>query len=70
MGNCFCELTRINPERAYYVLFGYLRSLAQQLHSLHSLKGKQKGELITKLYSQQSIQGLRLLGQAVGKGGE
>jgi hypothetical protein len=61
---------KIKPERAYYVLFGYVRTLAVQVQSLNGMKGKQKGELATKLYSQQMIQIFRLLVQVLGKSGE
>lgn len=60
----------MKPERAYYVLFGYVRTLAVQVQSLNGMKGKQKAELATKLYSQQMIQIFRLLVQVVGKSGE
>jgi hypothetical protein len=69
MSNCFCELVKLNPARAYYVLFGYLRSLALQLQSLNSLKGKFKSDLTAKLYSQQTLQILKLLAQVVGRVG-
>jgi hypothetical protein len=52
------------------VLFGYIRAIAMQVQSLNSCKGKQKKELVVKLYSQQTLQALRLLVQVVGKGGE
>lgn len=70
MANCFCELARLRPEKAYYVLFGYVRALAMQLQSLNNSKGKDKRELTAKLYSQQTLQALKLLVQIVGKGGE
>lgn len=70
MGNCFCELARIDPERTYYVLFGYIRSIAMQMQGLNNAKGKQKVELISKLYSQQMLQVLRLLGKVMGQAGE
>ena len=70
MSNCFCEFVKINPSRSYYVLFGYLRSLALQLGSLNSLKGKFKADLITKLYSQQTLQILKQLAQVVGRVGD
>jgi hypothetical protein len=70
MGNCFCELARINPGHTYYVLFGYIRSIAMQMQALNNAKGKQKVELISKLYSQQMLQVLRLMGRAVGQAGE
>ncbi len=41
-----------------------------QLQSLNNSKGKEKRELIAKLYSQQTLQALKLLVQVVGKGGE
>ena len=52
------------------MLFGYVRALAMQLQSLNNTKGKQKQELISKLYSQQMIQVFRLIGQLVGAGDE
>lgn len=67
MSNCFCEFVKINPSRSYYVLFGYLRSLALQLGSLNTLKGKLKADLITKLYSQQTLQIIKLLSQVVSR---
>lgn len=42
MGNCFCEVLRLNPAKAYYVLFGYIRTIAMQIQSLNNCKGKQK----------------------------
>lgn len=70
MVNCFCEIVKIYPERAYYVLFGYVRTIAVQIQSLNSKKSREKIELSTKLYSQQMLQILRLLVHAVGKSGE
>lgn len=70
MSNCFCETVKISPERAYYVLFGYVRSLSVQVQSLNNLKGREKADHSAKLYSQQMIQILRLLVQVVGKSGE
>ena len=69
MGNCFCEVIRLNPPKAYYVLFGYIRTIAMQIQSLNSCKGKEKREFTSKLYSMQILQAFRLLGQAVGKSG-
>ena len=69
MGNCFCELAKVNTEKVYYVMFGYIRSLAMQMQGLNNKKGKEKRELISKLYSQQMLQIFRLLGQVIGKGG-
>ena len=51
-------------------MFGYIRSLAMQMQGLNTKKGKEKRELISKLYSQQMLQVFRLFGQVVGKGGE
>lgn len=68
MGNCFSELTRVRSSQAYYVLFGYIRTLAMQIQSLNNVKGKEKQGLIAKLYSQQVIQVYRLLGQVIGSG--
>lgn len=70
MVNCFCELAQFNQTRSYYVLFGYLRSIAVQLSTLNTLKGKNKMELVVKLYSQQTLQILRLYGQLVGLVGD
>ena len=70
MSNCFCELTKISPDRAYYVLFGYVRALAVQMQALNNSKGKEKKQLVCKLYSQQMLQVLKLLAQAVGTGEE
>lgn len=63
-------MTRIDPERTYYVMFGYIRAIAMQMQALNNAKGKQKVELIGKLYSQQMLQVLRLLGKVVGQAGE
>ena len=51
-------------------MFGYIRSLAMQMQGLNSKKGKEKKDLMSKLYSQQMLQVFRLLGQVIGKGGE
>lgn len=40
MINSFCEFLKINPERAYYVLFGYLRSISLLLDKLNKSKKK------------------------------
>jgi hypothetical protein len=70
MANCFTELAAIHPEKAYYVLFGYIRALAMQVQALNNSKGKEKQALTSKLYSQQTLQVLRLLAQVIGRGGE
>ncbi len=40
MINCFCEFVKLNDGRAYYVLFGYIRSIALQLDKLNKAKKK------------------------------
>lgn len=40
MTNCYCELSKINESRSYYVLFGYVRSIALQMANLNKSKRK------------------------------
>ena len=63
-------MVKINPDTAYYVLFVYLRSLVAQVASLNQLKGKERIALTQKLYSQQTLQVIRLFGQIIGKSGQ
>jgi hypothetical protein len=60
MINCFCELAKINESRTYYVLFGYIRSIALQMANLNKAKRKEKVDIINKLYSNQVLNCFRL----------
>lgn len=60
MINSFCEIIRINPNRAYYVMFGYLRSIALQLDKLNKSKRKEKIDLTNKLFSNQILNCFKL----------
>lgn len=31
MINCYCELCRVRPDIAYFVVFGYIRMIAMQI---------------------------------------
>ncbi len=67
MINCFCELAKVNESRTYYVLFGYIRSIALQMANLNKTKRKLKVELINKLYSNQILNCFRLLTAVVSR---
>lgn len=67
MINCFCELAKINESRTYYVLFGYIRSIALQMANLNKSKRKQKVELTNKLYSNQIINCFKLFTAVVAR---
>jgi hypothetical protein len=67
MINCFCELTKVNESRTYYVLFGYIRSIALQMANLNKTKRRQKVELINKLYSNQILNCFKLLTAVVSR---
>lgn len=42
MINSFCEIVKYNTDRAYYVLFGYLRSIALLIDKYHKSKRREK----------------------------
>lgn len=67
MINCFCELVKINESRSYYVLFGYIRSIALQMANLNKAKRKEKVDLINKLYSNQLLNCFRLFTATVSR---
>ena len=67
MINCFCELVKINEERTYYVIFGYVRSIALQMANLNKTKRKEKIELTNKLYSNQILNCFKLFTAVVSR---
>lgn len=60
MVNSLCEVVRINTERSYYVLFGYLRSIALELDKLHKSKRKERVDQTAKLFSNQILNCFKL----------
>lgn len=67
MTNCYCELAKINESRTYYVLFGYVRSIALQMANLNKAKRKEKVELVNKLFSNQILNCFRLFTAVVSR---
>lgn len=60
MINSLCEIVKVNTERAYYVLFGYLRSISLEIDKLHKSKRKERVEQASKLFSNQILNSFKL----------